>query len=113
MSDAGLGSVVRRGDRVDVLATAGSTAAGSPFSTSPVVTGAVVLADPTGSAGPAAACPGSGLGGGAGSAGGGLDGGSATYGSGGSVVLGVRLWEAERLARAEAAGALTLAVHPR
>jgi Flp pilus assembly protein CpaB len=90
VTDPAVLRLVRRGDRVDVLAAATSSA---------VVSAAVVLAEPPPDL--AADAP-SGLGSGAG-----------VEQAGGSVVLGVRLWDAERLAHAEAVGALTLAVHPR
>ncbi len=99
LADAGLATLVRRGDRVDVLAA----------SSSAVVTGAVVLADASGPAGTngSAGTAGALAGGATGSGGGSTGGPTAT------VLLGVRLGEAERLAQAEAVGTLTLAVHPR
>jgi Flp pilus assembly protein CpaB len=109
VADGSLTRLVRRGDRVDVLAAATSSA---------VVSDAVVLAEP-GAADPVTGLSsgfgGAGAGtGSAGGAGGSIGGGAGLDpGGGSSVVLGVRLWDAERLAHAEASGALTLAVHPR
>jgi hypothetical protein len=104
LTDAGLAPSLRRGDRVDVLAT-------TSHSSSPVVTAAVVLTDATGTASADSPYAGTSP---AGAAAAGADNGGATaLGSAGTVVVGVRLWEAERLAQAEAVGALTLALHPR
>ena len=106
LTDAGLATLLRRGDRVDVLAMT------SRSSSAPVVTAAVVLADATGTGTASGTSPyveaspaGSPLAAG--------DTAGPASGSGGTVVLGVRLSEAERLAQAEAVGALTLALHPR
>jgi pilus assembly protein CpaB len=104
LTDAGLAPSLRRGDRVDVLAT-------TSHSSSPVVTAAVVLADATGTV--SADSPYAGAGPAGAVASGGDNGAPAAIGSAGTVVVGVRLWEAERLAQAEAVGALTLALHPR
>lgn len=86
--------LVRRGDRVDVVAAA---------SGSPVVTEAVVLAQVAG-----ASDGGDGWGGIGGSSGG-----SSGASSGGAVVvLGVPAEQVSELARAQAGGALAIAVHP-
>jgi Flp pilus assembly protein CpaB len=95
ISAGSVAGLVSRGDRVDVISTVTSET---------VVAGALVLAEP---AQPAAG------------SGAGLDLGAAEADGAGSgldgdaVVLGVRLGEAQRLAHAEAVGALTIAVHPR
>jgi hypothetical protein len=97
LADGSLDGLVGRGDRVDVISAATS---------STVVEEAVVLADPA--PGPADA--------------GGLDlssslatspGGDGSAAGAGSVILGVPIWAAQRLAHAEAVGPLTIAVHPR
>ncbi len=94
LADAAGAGLARRGDRVDVIAAA---------SASTVVSSAVVLADPPAAAGEDA-------GGVALGAGGSGSGAGSSYG-GSVVILGVRLAEAEQLARAQSAGALSLALH--
>jgi pilus assembly protein CpaB len=82
--------LVRSGDRVDLISGAGAA----------VVSDVVVLADPA--SGPTAADGFGGLGTGA----------AASGGAGGVLVVGVFAGQAGRLAAAQSAGPLSLAVHP-
>jgi Flp pilus assembly protein CpaB len=124
VAESAAAGLVRRGDRVDVIAVAGSGGAagagasggsGGSGASLAVVTGVVVLADPAGgetggdSDGLSGSFSGSFSGGLSGGAGG--LGGSALDGT--VVVVGVPLGDAERLASAQATGRLSLALHPR
>jgi pilus assembly protein CpaB len=119
VAESAAAGLVQPGDRVDVIAvagsggsagsagSAGSGSSGSGGGSGAVVTGVVVLAEPAAGAtgGDSGGLPG-GFAGGAGAvAGSTLD--------GTVIVVGVPLGDAERLARAQANGQLSLAVHPR
>jgi pilus assembly protein CpaB len=110
VADSSTAALVRRGDRIDILVASGSSAA-------VVVSGVLVLADPdgSGSGSGAAAGDGSGLGlTGSGSGGSGdLSAATGSTGGGASLVVGLRLDDAQRLAQAQAAGPLSVAVQPR
>jgi Flp pilus assembly protein CpaB len=96
LADPAATVLVRRGDRVDVIAAASGV---------PIVTEAVVLAQVSG-----AADAGDGWGGIGGSSAG-LSGSSEPSSGGAVVVLGVPVEQVSELARAQAAGALAIAVH--
>jgi Flp pilus assembly protein CpaB len=98
LADPAAALLVRRGDRVDVIASARGV---------PVVSAAIVLARVAGGSDAQ-----DGWGGLGGAAAGGAAGGAAGLSGGAVVVLGVGPTEAGELARAQAEGALAVAVHP-
>jgi Flp pilus assembly protein CpaB len=97
LGDPAPAGLVRSGDRVDLISGTGTA----------VVSDVVVLADPAAGAGLETGLGALGSGGGVGA------GTAAAVGAGGVLVVGVFAGQAGRLAAAQAAGPLSLAVHPR